>query len=240
MRGSTGDDGLNNAGSASAGAAFSRAREHAAFSRAREQQAEVQAVVFDVGHVLYDWDPRFLYEKLIADADRLDWFLGHVVTRQWHFQHDAGRPFVETAAELAALFPAEAGLIAQYGPRWLETIPGPVPGSLELVRELAAAQVPLYAITNFAHEFWAMFRPTAPIFDLFRDIIVSGTEKLVKPDPAIYQLAQARFGLGGGAAIFIDDNAANVRAAQDSGWLAHRFEGAAGARAALLAAGIRL
>ena len=149
------------------------------------------SVVWDVGHVLYDWDPRFLYAKLIPDSDRLDWFLSNVVTRTWHFQHDAGRPFAETSAELMALHPDHAGLIAEYGPRWLETIPGPIPGTHDLVKRLAAAGVPQYGITNFSGEFWPPFRATAPeLFDRFRDVVVSGDEKLVKPDPAIYALAE--------------------------------------------------
>ena len=197
-----------------------------------------KAVVFDVGHVLYDWDPRFLYAKLIPDADRLDWFLSNVVTRQWHFQHDAGRPSAETTAELIAAHPAERDLIAAYAPRWLETIPGPIPGTLELVRRLADAGVPLFGITNFSHEFWERFRPTAPVFDRFTDIIVSGTEKLMKPDPAIFALAHRRFGLGTGEALFIDDNAANVAAAIDSGWLAHRFTDAPALEAELVAQGL--
>ncbi len=185
-----------------------------------------KAVVWDVGHVLYDWDPRFLYEKLIPEPARLDWFLSNVVTRAWHFQHDAGRPFSETSAELIALHPEQQSLIADYGPRWLETIPGPMPGTHALVERLAAAGVPQYGITNFSGEFWDRFRPTAPLFDHFRDIVVSGHERLVKPDPAIYALAQSRFGLGAGEAIFIDDNPANVEGARKAGWLAHRFESA--------------
>ena len=104
-----------------------------------------KAVVWDVGHVLYDWDPRFLYEKLIPDAGRLDWFLENVVTRAWHFQHDAGRPFAETSAELIQLYPQEAELIRAYGPRWLETLPGPMPGTHAIVEELAAANIPQFA-----------------------------------------------------------------------------------------------
>ncbi|MCG2840984.1 HAD-IA family hydrolase [Sandaracinobacter sp. RS1-74] len=185
-----------------------------------------RAVVWDVGHVLYDWDPRFLYEKLIPDAGRLDWFLGNVVTRAWHFQHDAGRPFAETSAELIALYPQEADLIGAYGPRWLETIPGPIAGTHALVERLAEAAVPQFGITNFSGEFWDRFRPTAPLFDRFQDVVVSGHEKLMKPDPAIYALARARFGLGDGEAIFIDDNPANVAAARDAGWFAHHFTAA--------------
>jgi 2-haloacid dehalogenase len=180
-------------------------------------------VVWDVGHVLYDWDPRFLYEKLIPDPARLDWFLSTVVTHSWHFQHDAGRPFADTSAELSALFPDAAELISAYGPRWLETIPGPITGTHALVAQLAAAAVPQFGITNFSAEFWERFRPTAPLFDQFVDVVVSGQEKLVKPDPAIYALAQGRFALGAGEALFIDDNPANVEAAIDAGWHAHRF-----------------
>jgi 2-haloacid dehalogenase len=106
-----------------------------------------------------------------------------------------------------------------------------------LVEALAAAGVPQYGITNFSGEFWDMFRPTAPLFDHFRDVVVSGHEKMVKPAPEIYALAQARFGLGAGEALFIDDNAANVEAAIRAGWFAHRFDGAAGAAAALEAHG---
>lgn len=185
-----------------------------------------RAVVWDVGDVLYDWDPRNLYRKLIADQDRLDWFLDHVVTRQWHFQHDAGRPFADTSAELIAEWPGEAELIRAFADRWLETIAGPTRGTHEILRHLHAQGVPQYAITNFSAEFWQMFRPTAPVLDLLLDVIVSGVEKLIKPDAAIYALAQQRFGLGAGDAVFIDDNIANVEAARRAGWHAVHFQGA--------------
>ncbi len=200
--------------------------------------ATIRAVVFDVGHVLYGWDIRALYARLIADPVRLDWFLTNVVTPQWHFQHDAGRPWRETTAELAAEFPGEADLIAAYGPRWLETITGPVPGMLELVAELDDAGVPLYAITNFSAEFWAMFRPTAPIFDRFRDIVVSGAERLTKPDPAIYALALKRFGLAAGEGLFIDDRADNVTAGEAAGFPGHVFRDAVTLRTTLVVSGL--
>ncbi len=197
-----------------------------------------KAVVFDIGNVLYGWDIRNLYAKLITDPVRLDWFVTHVVTPDWHFQHDAGRPHAETTAELTAQFPAEAGLIAAYVPRWLETISGPLPGMLELVAELDAAGVPLYAITNFSAEFWAMFRPTASVFDRFRDVLVSGAEKLVKPEPAIYALALRRFGLTPGEGLFVDDRTENVTAARANGFIGHHFTGAARLRAALTRHGL--
>ncbi|MGV1685003.1 HAD family hydrolase [Sphingopyxis sp. NJF-3] len=194
-----------------------------------------QAVIFDVGRVLFDWDLRYLFAKLIADEGELDWFLSHVVTPEWHFQHDAGRPLADMLPELKAEFPDHAPLIDAYAARFNETIPGPVPGSLELVERLDAAGVPLFAITNFGHEFWEGFRPTQPIFDRFRNIIVSGTEKLMKPDPAIYALAIERFGIDPAGALFVDDNAANVAGAEAAGIAAHRFEDAAGLEAELVA-----
>lgn len=185
-----------------------------------------QSVIFDVGRVLFDWDLRYLFAKLIADKDELEWFVTNVVTPEWHFQHDAGRPLAAMLPELKAEFPGHDALIDAYAARFNETIPGAMPGSLELVERLDDAGVPLFAITNFGHEFWEGFRPTQPIFDRFQDIIVSGTEKLMKPDPAIYALAIERFGIDPAGAIFIDDNAANVAGAEAAGIAAHHFRGA--------------
>ena len=182
------------------------------------------AVIFDIGRVLYRWDPRFLYERLIADDGALDAFLRDVVTTDWHFQHDAGRDFADTSAELIARHPHHRELIEAWSPRFLDSIPGPVEGMPELVDELHARGVPLFAITNFSHEFWPPFRAReAAMFDRFRDIVVSGEEKLVKPDPAIYALALARFGLRAADAVFIDDNEANVAAAAEIGLHALHF-----------------
>lgn len=196
-----------------------------------------RCVIFDVGKVLFEWDLRLLFAKLIADEAELDWFAANVVTPEWHFQHDAGRPIAEMVAERRAEFPAHSGAIDAYGTRFNETIPGPIPGSLELVERLDAAGVPLFAITNFGHDFWESFRPTQPVFDRFRDIIVSGTEKLMKPDPAIYALAIERFGIDPAGALFIDDNAANVAGAEAMGIAAHLFVDAGTLERALVARG---
>lgn len=189
-------------------------------------EAPVEAVVFDVGRVLFEWDLRHLFRKLIADADELEWFVGTVVTEQWHFQHDAGRPLADMVAERTAEFPDHAALIQAYATRFGESIPGPVPGSLPLVEALAARGVPLYAITNFGGEFWPPFRATQPVFDHFRDIVVSGFEQVAKPDAEIFHRAAARFGHAPGTMLFIDDNAANIAAARELGWQVHHFAGA--------------
>ena len=196
------------------------------------------AVIFDIGRVLYDWDPRFLYERLIDDGNALNAFLRDVVTHDWHFQHDIGRSFAETSAELIALHPHHAELIEAWAPRFLESIPGPIAGMPELVAELDDAGVPLFAITNFSHEFFPPFREAeAALFDRFRGIVVSGAEKLVKPDAAIYRLALERFGLRAEQAVFIDDNAANIDGAAALGMEAILFTGAARLRTRLRALG---
>lgn len=181
---------------------------------------------------------RLLFAKLIPEAERLDWFCTHVVTEEWHFQHDAGRDLAEMVAERKAEFPGNDALIDAYATRFLETIPGNVPGSHEIVRALAAGGMTLFAITNFASPFWREYRATEPLFDLFGDIIVSGDEKLAKPDARIFDLAARRFGHAPQAMLFIDDNAANIAAARDLGWQVHHFHGADALRADLSARGL--
>ena len=202
--------------------------------------APIAAVVFDVGRVLVEWRIAALYERLIPDPAHRARFLDTVVTEAWHMQHDSGVPLAQMIAELTAQHPAEAQLIAAYGEHWLETVPGPVPGTHALVRALADNGVPLYAITNFGTDTWAMFRPTFPVLDLFRDIVVSGHERIVKPAPEIFAAAARRFGHAPAAMLFIDDNPANIAAAAALGWQTHLFAhhlGMAGAE--LLAADLR-
>lgn len=193
----------------------------------------VRAVVFDVGNVLYHWDMRRLFARLIHDVGELDWFMANVITEEWHFEHDAGRPLADMVPERIALYPAYADHIRAYATRFVETIPGPVAGMISLVETLSQRGVPIFGITNFGAEFWDQFRPTAPVFDHFADIIVSGVEKLVKPDPAIYALALRRFNLLPGEAIFIDDRIENIEAAQANGFIGHHFKDAETLRPAL-------
>lgn len=193
------------------------------------------AVVFDVGKVLYEWDPRNLYRRLIADADALERFLEETGFVEWHFQLDAGRDFATCAAELIARFPADAPLIEAWGARFGESIGPAVTGMPKLVAELDAAGVPLFAITNFSGEFWNPFRAReAQLFDRFRAIVVSGEEKVAKPDPRIYALALERFGVAAGDTLFVDDRAENVAGAIAAGMRGHLFTDAAGLRARLI------
>jgi 2-haloacid dehalogenase len=188
-----------------------------------------RAVIFDVGRVLFQWDLRHLYAKLIDDPEEVERFCTTIITPEWHFQHDAGRPLAEMVEERIAEFPHAEPLIRAYAKRFNETIPGPVAGMPALVERLHDAGVPLYIITNFGDEFWSMFRPTQPLFDRFEDILVSGVEKMVKPDPAIYRLALDRFGLEAAHTLFIDDVPENIAGAAGVGIDGHVFTGAAAA-----------
>lgn len=194
----------------------------------------IRAVVFDVGRVLVQWDMRLLFAKLIDDPVRLDWFCSTVVTEEWHADHDAGRDLGEMVAERKAQFPGCDDLIDAYATRFLETIPGNVPGSHEIVRELAQRGVPLFAITNFATPFWRQYRAAEPLFDLFGNIVVSGDEKLAKPDTRIFELAAHRFGYDPCDMLFIDDSVANIASARSLGWNVHHFTDAANLRADLM------
>ena len=197
------------------------------------------AVVFDVGNVLYHWDPRNLYRRMIGDEAALEAFIADTDFVAWHFELDGGRVFAEAAADLGSRFPHHKPLIDAWGPRFGESIGGPVAGMREIVERLDAGGVPLFAITNFSAEFWGPFAAReASLFDRFRGIVVSGEERMVKPDPAIYALALDRFGLAGPDALFVDDRTDNVAGAIEAGMRSHLFTDAAGLRERLAADGL--
>ncbi|HEY0147856.1 MAG TPA: HAD family phosphatase [Allosphingosinicella sp.] len=197
------------------------------------------AAVFDVGNVLYGWDPHsFLARQIAEDEARLR-FIDDIGLWEWHDTLDGGRPFREAADELSEKFPQYAELISAWGERFGETITDPVPGVHPIVEELDARGVPLFAITNFSADFWTPFHAREEaFFRRFRDIVVSGAEKMLKPDPAIYFLALKRFGLKPDEALFIDDRQINVQGAEAVGMRAHLFTGAEGLRARLVDEGL--
>jgi 2-haloacid dehalogenase len=197
-----------------------------------------KAVVFDVGRVLFQWELRALFAKLIADREELDWFLANVVTEEWHFEHDRGRALADMVPERIALYPQYEAHIRAYATRFNETVPGPVEGSHALVERLAGTGVPLFCLTNFGDEFWEVFRPTQPIFDHFADIIVSGKEKVAKPEARIYEIVEERSGRTGAQLFFTDDNPANIEAARARGWDAHLFTDAKSLEVQLKGAGL--
>ena len=186
----------------------------------------VETVIFDLGGVLIDWNPRYLYRKLFVDDEPgMERFLAEVTTAAWNLSLDAGKPFTEGVAELIAKHPAERERIEAYHGRWIEMISGPILGTVAILGELADRGVPLFAITNWAEETFEIVRrdPAYAFLDLFREIFVSGTLRMIKPEPAIFRHALARMGVEAPACLFIDDVEKNTEAARALGFAVHRF-----------------
>ncbi len=180
-------------------------------------------VVFDIGNVLVHWEPRALYRKIFATEAEVDWFIANVCNSAWNLEQDRGRSFAAAVREATARFPEHAEAIAAYDLRWHETVPGPIDGTVEILEDLRQRGTPLYAITNFNQD---KFRETLERFaflGVFRDIVVSGDERILKPDPAIYRLLLDRNGLAASSCVFIDDSEKNVRGAEAVGMKAIHF-----------------
>ena len=180
-------------------------------------------VVFDIGNVLVHWEPRALYRKIFATEAEVDWFIANVCNSAWNLEQDRGRSFAAAVREATARFPEHAEAIAAYDLRWHETVLGPIDGTVEILEDLRQRGTPLYAITNFNQD---KFRETLERFaflGVFRDIVVSGDERILKPDPAIYRLLLDRNGLAASSCVFIDDSGKNVRGAEAVGMKAIHF-----------------
>ena len=195
-------------------------------------------VVFDIGNVLVHWEPRALYRKIFATEAEVDWFITNVCNSAWNLEQDRGRSFAEAVREATARFPAHAEAIAAYDRRWHETVLGPIDGSVEILEDLHQRGTPLYAITNFNQD---KFRETLERFGFlsaFRDIVVSGDERILKPDPAIYRLLLDRNGLAASSCVFIDDSEKNVLGAKSVGMKAIHFTTPDALRMELVALGL--
>jgi 2-haloacid dehalogenase len=195
-------------------------------------------VVFDIGNVLLDWSPRHLYRKIFDDPERMEWFLAHVCTPDWNLQQDAGRTFLEATAERIALFPDWEHEICAFDTRWLETIAGPIPQSVEVLQALVTRGVPVYAITNFSAEKWPVAQANFDFLRLFSGVVVSGEERIVKPASEIYHCLLSRFNLDAGSCVFIDDSISNVAGARSVGMTTVHFEPQTDLRSALNRFGI--
>jgi 2-haloacid dehalogenase len=188
------------------------------------QRAKI--VVFDIGKVLIDWDPRHLYRTMFSEEAEMEAFLREVCARDWILELDRGKPFAEAVIERIALFPHYEKEIRAFDERWHETNRGVIEGSMAVLKKLRVDGVPNYAITNFSAEKFEGARTAFPFLDSFDGIVVSGRERLLKPDAAIYRLLLDRHNLKAGDCIFIDDSAANVAGAKAVGMHGHHFIGA--------------
>jgi len=193
--------------------------------------------MFDLGGVLVDWNPRYLYRKVYGEAET-ELFLAHVCTGPWNLTMDAGRPIDEAIREKLAAWPEYANAIVWWKTRWEEMLRGPIQDTVDLLEELKTLGHPLFALTNWSAETFPIARARFPFLSWFRDIVVSGEERLVKPDPAIFHLTAARCGLDPAGTIFIDDSPVNVETAGKLGFDAIPFTGAENLRKSLLERGL--
>jgi len=197
-----------------------------------------QAVLFDLGGVLIDWNPRQLFSQVIPDEARLEHFLGDVCGARWNWAIDAGKPFLEAVRERQAEVPEYAEYIGIWYERWEEMMTGELPETVAILRDLQARDTPLFALTNWYRETFPIARARFEFLGWFRDIVVSGVEGLAKPDPAFFRLAARRCGLVPERTVFVDDVQVNVDSARALGFDAIRFIGAGPLRAELEARGL--
>src|SRR5262245_51406935 len=185
----------------------------------------IKSVVFDLGGVLIDWNPRYLYRKLFnGDEAAMEHFLAHVCNGAWNLAQDAGRSWAEAIEILCVDYPQHRPLISAYRERWDEMLNGPIDGTLQILAELRAKGVPLYALTNWSAETFPIAKERYEFLGWFSDILVSGQEGLIKPDRRIYELLLSRNGLAAAESVFIDDAPKNVEGARAAGMAALHFE----------------
>jgi len=192
-------------------------------SESSDMNSTIDTIVFDVGNVLLDWDPRHLYRQLIENEAEMEAFLSEICTPQWNVEQDRGRSWKTATEMLIAAYPDRAALITAFDERWEETVAGPIQGSVDILRSLSRAGIPLYAITNFSAEKFPLVETRFDFFELFLDIVVSGEEGTIKPLPRIFEIFCERNDRRPQQCLFIDDSALNVEGARTFGMATHHF-----------------
>lgn len=194
--------------------------------------------MFDLGGVLIDWDPRYLYRKIFSDAGEMEEFLATVATPEWHVEQDRGRTMEEATRLLLDKHPHYGAEIEAYYGRWDEMFGGPIEESVRVLRDVREGGLPLYALTNWSAEVFPLARQRWEFLAWFDDIVVSGEERAIKPDREIYDVLVERTGLNPTNTVFIDDRAANVRAAERLGFITAHFRDATQLREELADLGV--
>lgn len=172
-------------------------------------------IIFDFGGVLLDWDPRYLYREHFHDDEKMEFFIKNICTGEWNAQMDAGKPFAEAVAELSSQYPEWKTEIEMYHTGWSKMLKGELPDGVGLFKKLKAdPRFTLYGLTNWSAEtFPYAYTHYQSILDDFEGIVVSGEEKMIKPDKRIFYTLLERYHLKAQSCIFIDDNPANIEMA---------------------------
>jgi 2-haloacid dehalogenase len=195
-------------------------------------------VVFDLGGVLIDWDPRYLYRELFDDPDEMEAFLAEVTTAEWNAHQDAGRPWADGVAVLVAEHPERRELIEAFHGRWGEMLRGEIQGTVDVLAELRGCRVRLVALSNWSSETFPIARARFDFLEWFEGIVISGEVGVNKPDRRIFEHLVERFGIEPETALFVDDAPANVDAARALGFRALEFTDAAALRVELVRLGL--
>lgn len=198
----------------------------------------MDAVVFDIGGVLLDWSPTYLYDELIPDAAEREHFLTTIANPEWNFLQDAGRPWAEAVAELTRCHPGHGEWIAAYDTGWLRMCRGIIADTARLHDEIRAAGIPTYALTNFSAEKWDVAKQTFAELTRFDGEVVSGVERVTKPDEKIFRILLERYGLDPARTFYTDDVQRNIDGARAVGLTAELFTGAEDLRAQLTGVGV--
>lgn len=184
----------------------------------------IKNIIFDFGGVLLDWNPRYLYKSYFNNDEEMEHFLADICNGEWNIRQDAGRPFAEAVKELQAKFPEYAEAIQMYDDDWEKMLKCELPESIDLLKELKFMGYGIYGLTNWSAEKIGYAFANYSFFSLFDGIVVSGVEKVVKPDRKIYEILLERYSLKPGECVFIDDNQDNVDMAIVLGINAIRFD----------------
>ncbi len=192
----------------------------------RASKPNPSIVVFDLGGVLIDWNPRYLYRKVMDDEAEIERFLAEVWTHERNLSLDAGRTFDEVVAELVDAHPDWADHIRTYRDRWEEMIAGALDDTVAVFNRVRAAGIPTYGLTNWSAETFPIAQARFAFLHRFDGIVVSGVEREVKPDRAIYDILTSRYGFRPEDAVFIDDAEKNILAARDLGFHTVHFNDA--------------
>ena len=179
--------------------------------------APIKNIVFDFGGVLIDWNPVYLYSKVFEDRAEMEYFLDNVCTYPWNVLQDAGRPVALATAEKQREFPEYKDEIAMYYGRWAEMLGGEIDKNTRLVKPLSE-RYNVYGLTNWSGETIPVAMERYEFFRYLKGMVVSGEEKIVKPDPKLYYILLDRFGINPGETLFIDDSAANIETAKEMGF----------------------
>ncbi len=199
---------------------------------------QIKNIIFDFGGVLVEWNPRYFYRTYFKTEEEMEYFLGNVCTTEWNTMQDAGRPLEEGVRLMIEQHPEYQDAIEHYYAEWETMLHSDIPETAELLREVKAAGYGVYGLTNWSAETIGSAFRRYDFFKLFEGIVISGVEKLIKPDHRIYRLLLERYGLTAEECVFIDDNPANIAAAEELGIRGILFTDAASARAQLQELGV--